>query len=87
MCLIYALSHIQSSEPRQSPFLDLRQRAATADESHKANDSRGGQGLEQVPGGVVQEEDTLDRKDRPEEDGMRDGRIAQCLAKVVGVRT
>lgn len=84
-CLPCTCAYVQSSKPSQPPLLNLGERPASADEGYETDETCGGQGLEQVPGGIVQEEDALHCKYRAKEDGMRNGRIAQSLAEVVYV--
>lgn len=48
-----------SSQPSQTTLLDLRKRSAPAQESDESNNKSRWQSLEEVPAGIVQEEDTL----------------------------
>lgn len=66
-CLPYASSPLSG----ESATLHLAQGASTAEESHNGDDAGDRQGLEQVPGAVVEEEDTLHGDNGTKEDAMR----------------
>ena len=57
---------------RKASALDLAQCAASADECDRANRGDGGENLEEVPGSIVQEEDSLEPDKRSEEHGVRE---------------
>lgn len=65
--------------------LDLAEGLGAAEEDGDADDADDGQGLEQVPGAVVEEEDALHGDDGAEEGGVGDGGRAEGLGEVVEV--
>lgn len=65
--------------------MDLAERAAAAKECDHASSCRSGQGLEQVPGRVVEEEDALEGNQRAEEEGMGKGSVLERGGKVVDI--
>lgn len=71
-----------SALARQSPALHLAQRLGAAKKGNSRNHSHYGQGLEQVPRAIVQQEDALHGHDGPEKQRVRDGRVAHGLLRV-----
>lgn len=69
----------------QPPTLHLAKRTGAAEERNDAHDTRNRERLEEVPGAVVHEENTLHGDDGSEEDTVGDGSARQCLLEVVGV--
>ncbi len=67
--------------------LNLAQRLGAAHDGDRADGDNDGQGLEQVPGSVVEKEDKLNAHDRTKEGGVRDGSGADGLGQMVGVGT
>lgn len=60
---------------------------AAADVSHNTDGGGGRERLEEVPGGIVQEEDALQRNDGSKEEAMRHGSGAESLGGVGDVGT
>lgn len=71
--------------PSFPPCSNLSQRPATRDQGNRPNNAHGAQSLEKVPLGVVHEEDTLERYQRPEEQRVRDGGRAKSFREVAQI--
>lgn len=65
--------------------MDLTQRTATTDECDSAGNGHRGKNLEQVPRGVVKEENTLECDQGSEENGMRERGRLECGGEVVDI--
>lgn len=74
------------SQTGMSSALNLAQRTTAADKRDRARCSYSREELEQVPGGIVEEEEPLDRDQRSEEDDVRDGSRFQRGREVIDVR-
>jgi hypothetical protein len=59
-----------SSQPRQPPPLHLSEGSGPAQTRYDAHHQQYGECLEQIPAGVVHEEDGFDTEDRPVEEGV-----------------
>lgn len=75
----------RSAQASKAPTLHLTQCAAAAHERDRANGRRSGQGLEQVPRCVVEEEDALEREKRAQKHSVRQRRGLECGGQVVEV--
>lgn len=74
-----------SSESGQAALLHFRQRSAATDVGYDAERGQDGQCLEQVPGGVVEEEDAFDGDDRAEEEPVGQRRVRERFGEVCEV--
>lgn len=77
----------QLPETGLSSTLDFAQRATATDKSDGTSQGNSREQLEDVPGGVVQEEGALDGDQRSQEDSVRQRSRFQCGGKVVEVDT
>lgn len=71
----------------ESSSLNLTQCAAATDKRNGTSSGDSGKQLEDVPGGIVQEEDSLNRDQRSEEEGMRHRGGFESGRKMVEVNT
>lgn len=72
-------------ETRKSPSLNLTQCTATTDKCNSTSRSNGGEQLEDVPRGIVQEEDSFDRNQGSEEDSVGNRSGLECGREMVEV--
>jgi hypothetical protein len=79
------LSLFPSPQSGQTAVLDFREGSAPGQKGDQAKSQQNGQGLEEVPAGVVEEEDGLDADDGTDEEAVRDGRVRQGFGEVVEV--
>jgi hypothetical protein len=77
----------KSSQTRQTTLLNFSQSPAATQERDEAHDTSRGKGLEEVPAGVVHEENALHRQYGAIKERMRYRRIAQSFAQVASIRT
>ena len=75
------------SQSSQTTLLDLRQRAAAAQECDDTHETSGGQRLEEVPAGVVQEEHALHGDYGSKEQSVRKRSGAESLAQMADIGT
>lgn len=75
------------SQTSKAPALHLAQSAAAAHECNYPNYSHGGQCLEEVPRGIVEEKDPFERDQGSQEHGMGERRRLQCGGEMVHVDT
>ena len=71
----------------QATALHLAQSLGTADKRHGANSKHDRQGLEEVPAGVVHEEDKLHADDGTKKGSVRNGSSTNRLGEMVGIST
>lgn len=65
-------------ETSKTPALHFTQRTATTNKCDRTDNGHRGEDLEQVPRGIVEEEDPLKSDQRSEEDGVRERGGLQC---------
>lgn len=75
------------SQSSQTTLLNLRQRAATAQKCDDTHETSGGQRLEEVPAGVVQEEHALHSDDGSKEQSVGERSCTKGLAQMADVST
>lgn len=71
-----------SPETSQPTFLDLCQGSAATDVRDSAQGTQHRKSLEQVPGGVVQEEDAFNSDDGAEKEAVRHRRIGERVGQL-----
>lgn len=84
----FAFTHITTLTLAPLPSRpNLPQRPAAGEQGNRPDNAHGAQGLEEVPLGVVHEEDTLERDQRGEEERMGDGCRAKSFREMVKIGT
>lgn len=65
--------------------MDFRKSSASGQEGDQSDGREDREGFEQVPAGVVEEENALDANDGPDEQRMRHGGVREGFGGVVDV--
>lgn len=76
---------VASAQTSEAPTLNLTQSATATEECDRTNSCSRRQGLEQIPGSIVEEENTLKGKERAQENSVWKRRGLECGGKVVHV--